>query len=96
MIQDAIDILGHKVNDKVTGFSGIATSVCFDLYGCVQVIINPGLDEKGKPQETFWFDVNRLNVSEETVMKVPDFDLLDKKPETYDHGPAEKPAMSRI
>lgn len=44
-----LDILGHKVSDKVTGFNGVAVSVSFDLYGCIQVVVNPGLSSDGKP-----------------------------------------------
>ena len=36
-----LKLLGLKVKDKVTGFTGIITSVSFDLYGCIQVIITP-------------------------------------------------------
>jgi hypothetical protein len=34
-MKEYLDILGFKVRDMVTGFVGVAGSVCFDLYGCV-------------------------------------------------------------
>ena len=43
-VQKHFKVLGYRVKDKVTGYTGVATSVCFDLYGCVQVTVNPGLD----------------------------------------------------
>jgi len=73
-IQKHLDLLGHRVQDRVTGYEGVATSVCFDLYGCIQVVINPGLTPDGKLGEQCWFDVNRILVLEqELVMERPDF-----------------------
>ena len=70
-----IEILGKSVTDKVTNFSGIATSVSFDLYGCIQVVVTPLVDEKGKCGESRWFDIRRLAVKgKKSVMKAPDFD----------------------
>jgi len=47
-VQDHLSLLGKEVEDVVTGMSGIVASVSFDLYGCIQAIINPGLDKDGK------------------------------------------------
>jgi len=80
-----IKMLGLKVRDRVTGFEGVVTSVSFDLYGCIQVVINPGLQPDGKLGESLWFDVGRLDAkSAEPVMERPDFGI--------EKGPAEKPA----
>jgi hypothetical protein len=85
-----LDILGYKVKDVVSGFSGTADSVCYDLYGCVQVTVNPGTDKDGKYQDSRWFDIKRLSrTSKKPVMKVPDFNL----PEI---GCADKPLFSRL
>lgn len=84
-ISQALGILGSKVRDRVTSFAGVATSVSFDLYGCVQVVIQPGLDKDGKPQDGHWYDFSRLEVTEpERVMVAPPF-------AGFDVGPAEKP-----
>ena len=67
-------ILGHKVEDRVTGFKGVAATLAFDLYGCIQVVVNPGVDKEGKPREQGWFDINRLTVtSKEPVLPPPSF-----------------------
>lgn len=73
-----ISILGHEVRDKVTGFTGIATTVGFDLYGCVQVIVSqPGLTEKGETKPGQWFDFKRLNVTvAPLVMDQPTFEFV--------------------
>ncbi len=84
-VKEGLDLLGLKVKDKVTEVTGIADSVCFDLYGCVQVSIRPKADEKGKLSDAHWFDIGRITVTgKKPVMDVPTFGL--KK------GPAEKPA----
>lgn len=70
----AIDLLGYRMKDKITGQVGVATSVCFDLYGCIQVTIHPGLGADGKALEQFWFDVARLDkVDDQRVMELPAF-----------------------
>lgn len=79
-----------KVKDKVTGLTGIVTCVCFDLYGCVQLIINPGIDSNGKSSESVYIDVGRVEVvSTNPVMTPPNYDygpIAEGK-----KGPAEKP-----
>ena len=63
-----------KCKDSVTGLEGVITSMSFDLFGCVQAIVHPGLDDKGVIKDTLWFDVTRLEIlSTEPVMKQPDF-----------------------
>lgn len=89
-----LELLGMKAEDKVTGFKGVITSVSFDLYGCVQALINPGADNDGKLKDQSWFDVARLTViGAGPVMERPDFQLEQivegKK------GPAEKPAFNK-
>jgi hypothetical protein len=82
--------LGLSARDKVTGLTGVVTSVCFDLYGCIQVVISPAIKEDGNVPDARWYDINRVEFSEyERVMPVPNFD--------FGHiaeggkGPAEKP-----
>lgn len=40
-IQNHLDLLGRPVRDKVSGFTGTVTSICFDLFGCVQAVVAP-------------------------------------------------------
>jgi hypothetical protein len=71
-----MELLGHKVTDKVTGFKGIVSSIAFDLYGCIQAIVTPEV-KKGevKVEDSRWFDVQRLTVtSKKPVMPMPDYD----------------------
>ena len=88
-----ISVLGHRVQDSVTGFKGVATSVSFDLYGCIQILVNPGMDKDGKLQDQTWFDSNRLEVLPDgPVMERPQFEYTPENIAAGDKGPAEKPA----
>jgi hypothetical protein len=98
-MQMFIDILGFTVRDKVTGFVGIATSIGFDLYGCIQVVVHPPVDDK-KPTEIAdgrWFDFHRLEVtSKDRVMPLPSFAGVPASNRSYRDksrlsGPADKP-----
>lgn len=75
-IKKHLNLLGLKVEDKITGFGGIVSSMSFDLYGCVQGLVSPAIDKKdGKIKNSMWFDVNRLKIiNKKPVMERPDFD----------------------
>ena len=89
VVQESLGMLGRRATDKVTGFTGVITSMSFDLYGCVQAIIQPAVEkESAKIESSRYFDVARLEVSsDEPVMAVPAFAKADK-------GPAGKPPAS--
>lgn len=60
-----LEWLGYQVKDKVTGFTGVASSIGIDLYGCVQAIVTPPyvVDEKTgsrRQDDSRWFDLTRL------------------------------------
>ncbi len=87
-------LLGFVCRDVVTGFEGVADSLSYDLYGCIQIALKPRLNKDAKPgeyPEGRWFDINRLKkVSKKSVMMVPDFFQWDEK------GPATKPAANTL
>jgi len=73
MFYQHLTLLGFKVEDKVTGFTGVVTSISFDLYGCIQGLVTP-LFADGKQPDSRWLDLTRLEAdSSAPVMKVPDF-----------------------
>lgn len=91
--QEHLKFLGLRVRDRVTRTTGIVTSICFDLYGCAQAIINPGLGKDGKVGETSWFDTNRLELlGNKPVMTPPQFDFPAR---ITQKGPAEKPRLNK-
>lgn len=66
--------LGWKVKDKVSGFTGIVSTIGVDLYGCVQAAVDPQVvtDKDGvqKKEQGHWFDVTRLDkVGSKPVMQ---------------------------
>ena len=74
-MNEYMQILGCKVRDKVTGIEGIATSVSFDLYGCVLVIVTPLVDKDGKHLDGRWYDHHRLTILDnKRVMEIPNFE----------------------
>lgn len=81
------ELFGLPVKDRVTGFTGVVTSVSFDLYGCVQGVVTPEAGEKGKQEDGRWFDMKRLvATASEPVMELPSFATVP--------GPEAKPAQS--
>jgi hypothetical protein len=91
-VDEAIGLLGLPGSDKITGFEGIIDSVCFDLYGCVQLALRPTkTKEDGSLREAHWFDIHRINVGSGRVMTARDFTKIEHAPSDYAHGPAEKP-----
>lgn len=93
-LQRHLDLLGMRVVDRVTGAKGVVTSVGFDLYGCIQAVVNFGLDKDGKPSESHWYDVSRLEVlSDVPVMPRPQFEWTQETVSAGRKGPAERPAF---
>jgi hypothetical protein len=103
----SLALLGFPVRDRVTGATGVVTSVGFDLYGCVQCIVNPGTDKDGKMLDSLWFDINRLEVTDdrprmrnqfvtsaEPVDHATTVGALRARPAevAHTHGPADRPA----
>ena len=94
MIKKHISMLGLEVVDRVTGFAGVVSSVSFDLYGCVQALVNPGVGSDGKLRDSSWFDVNRLHAKRsDPVMDPPDFEAGPQAEGRQ--GAAEKPALGK-
>lgn len=76
-IKKHLDLLGHKVRDKVSDFSGVVISMSFDLYGCIQADVRPMVLTKddGKLKQGVWMDVSRLEVvSKKPLMEQPNFE----------------------
>lgn len=87
IITTALQTLGLRGVDKVTGFEGMVATVGFDAYGCVQLALTPTLDKEGKPRDGHWFDIKRVTLGER-VMDIPAFASIMQGQEA---GAAEKP-----
>lgn len=91
-VKQHLNLLGMKVEDKVTGFKGVVATIGFDLYGCVQAVVNPGAGADGKLMEQCWFDVSRLKIlSNEPVMERPNFEFGPQA--EGKQGAADKPKL---
>lgn len=90
-IQNHLDLLGRPVRDKVSGFTGTVTSICFDLFGCVQAVVAPSSEGHHEVRTGAWFDVSRLQTTGEAVMNAPDF-MGDNAQARGEQGAADKPA----
>jgi hypothetical protein len=73
--EKCINVLGCKARDKVTGFKGTITSICFDAYGCIQVTLTPSVGKDGKTGELYgWIDINRIDIlNNKSVVIKPEF-----------------------
>jgi hypothetical protein len=90
-IEKHLSFLGHIAIDAVTGQKGVVTSVCFDLYGCIQAVLHPGIGADGEMGEQLWFDISRLRFEQrEPVMPPPNY--ATGAVAEGRKGPAEKPA----
>jgi len=79
IIKKHLDLLGHKVKDKVSDYTGVVISISFDLYGCIQADVRPiTLNKEGSIVQGVWLDVSRLKVlTKKPLMDVPDFEWGD-------------------
>ena len=56
------DLLGRKVRDKVTGFTGIATCVAHYLNGCTRVNVEAPVKDDGTLRGSEFFDIDQIEV----------------------------------
>lgn len=85
-----LELLGLKVKDVVSGAEGVIDSVCYDLYGCVQVSLRPAVTKDGELKPGHWMDISRIKILSKTpVMKVPGLGYFTQDAPKMP-GPAEK------
>lgn len=93
-IKKHMSLLGLKVRDRIIGVEGVVQSICFDLYGCIQASVHPGLDKDGKVKDSYWFDVSRLEIlSGKPAMAAPDFEYGSVA--RGEQGAADKPKFNK-
>ena len=90
-VAEYLTLLGTQQVDRVTHFEGMVDSVCFDAYGCVQASLKPTVNQEGKPQEGYWFDIKRLRPGFEKGRRIMDAPLFLLTPVGEEIGAAEKP-----
>ncbi len=60
--------LGQKVKDQITGFTGVATGRVEYTTGCKQVLVQPPAKPDGDFVDNRWFDEDRLEITDATVI----------------------------
>ena len=65
-----LEMLGCKVTDKVTGFKGVASSISYDMVGCIQAFIAPPAAKDSTIPEGRWFDCVRLDVGARVLPEI--------------------------
>ena len=63
ILEQHVRLLGTHCKDKITGVKGVITSICFDLYGCIQACVTPNDPDK----DSKWVDVTRLIVGKRKI-----------------------------
>jgi len=63
--------LGDKVKHHISEFGGIVTGRAEYLYGCVQVLVNPGKVHEGKLVDSIWLDEDSVAVVTPEAVAAP-------------------------
>ena len=69
---ESVDVLGARVKDDITGFTGIAVAMSYRKHGrdlVKQVAIQCEELIDGKPLDEQWVDINRLNYAPDEVTR---------------------------
>lgn len=61
-MNDLKRFFGHKVKDKITGFTGVVTGYCVYISGCNQLCIQPPVNDKNEYPDGKWFDEQRVEI----------------------------------
>jgi len=75
--------LGKTATDKVTGFTGVITSVVYYISGCTQYCVLPKMKDDGKFPDGMYIDYQRLDVTDNALVF-----------ESSDNGCCEAPSRS--
>lgn len=89
MQSEEMKLLGLKSKDRVTGFSGVITSISFDLFGCIQALVTPPIGKNDVRGESLWMDTNRLEI----MSKIPVMKCRHCNPDT---GSNDLPPQRKI
>lgn len=87
--------LGDMVQDKISGFKGIANSLAKCLTGCDRVEVVPNkLNKEGKLADGYWFDEYQLKVVKRGVIRPATVQEPKKKTNRKVGGPPAKSTLN--
>lgn len=77
-------LLGQKVQDVITGFTGVAIGRVKYISGCNQCLVAPPVTQEGSFMEAVWLDEQRLVVQggERITLDNGQTPGFDKQPST--------------
>ena len=78
--------LGSKVKDNLTGFVGYAVARCEYLNGCIQYEIEPEQLKDGRPQKSYWLDVQRIEQIQVAKKSPTKTGIIQKHPTAHCSG----------
>lgn len=89
--------LGDKVQDRVSGLTGLVTSRAEHLFGCARYWISPQELKDGKPVEGLWLDEDSLELVERSVItprqyRVVKAEEVAARPAHLPGGPTSQPS----
>jgi hypothetical protein len=96
----SFNLLGKKVRDRISGMTGVLSSIGFELCDNVtRGAISPPVDKDGRTVDGRWMAMSRIEVvSDERVMPAPSFSTAQPTygatPQQHQHGPADVPSLS--
>ena len=81
--------LGDLVEDKISGFKGVAVSAHHYMQGCIRISVQPAVDSDGKLPELQAFDEPQLIVKSEEYVKIDPMPSAQRTggPEKYPDTP---------
>lgn len=93
-MKEYLALLGTTMKDRVTGVTGMVSSVCFDAYGCIQLCLAQTVQPDGKVPDSYWMDEKRLEPAGPRIMDAPAFVAVKAEDVVRDRviGSADKPS----
>ena len=64
-------MLGDKVRDQISGFTGIAVAITYWLNGCVRITIAPQKLADGRVVDSMTFDQEQVEIIKPAAMSAP-------------------------
>jgi len=96
----AFGMLGKRGRDRISGMTGVLSSIGFELCDShIRIAISPPVDKEGKLFDGRWMSISRIEIVDDThVMPVPTFSTAlptyGATPQQHTHGPADGPSLS--
>ena len=72
--------LGDRVEDPITGFTGIVTAVTHWLNGCMRISVQPETLHEGRVQSPEYFDQSQLRMVQKGVHAPVVLGVVDAPP----------------